>query len=80
MASSIMPIIFQLHNSDLVSHSPVGAVVVAQVVAHRTMDPEAPWVLISSLSYQKCVLNKVPRGGTALLILLYKRLSCAACN
>ena len=75
-----MPIIFQLHNSELVSHSSVGGEVVAQVVAHRTMDPEALWVLFSSLSYQKCVLNKVPHGGTALLILLSKILGCAALN
>ena len=27
--------------------------------------------LLSSLTYQKCVLNQVPRGGATLLIFLY---------
>ena len=63
------------------------AVVVAQVVAHRTTDREVPgsiptgswgFFLFSTLSYQKCVLNQVPRGGATLLIFLIKMLSCAA--
>ena len=63
----------------------VWAVVVGQVVAHRTTDREVPgsiptgsWAFFSSLSYQKCVLNQVPRGGASLLIFLHKMLSCAA--
>ena len=40
--------------------------VVAQVVAHRTTDRDVPG--FSSLSYQKYVLNQVPRGGATLLI------------
>ena len=61
------------------------AVVVAQVVAHWTTDWEVlgsisagSWAFFSSLSYQKCVLNQVPRGGASLLIFLYKMFSCEA--
>ena len=60
------------------------AAVVAQVVAHRTTDREilglipAGSFFLFSLSYQKCVLNQVPRGGATLLIFLHKMLSCPA--
>ena len=51
------------------------AVVVAQGVAHRTTDeevtgsiPAGRWAFfLFSLSYQKFVLNEVPRGGATLL-------------
>ena len=53
------------------------AVVVAQVVAHRTSDQDVPgsihagsWAFFSSLSYQMSVLNQVPHGGAAQLIFL----------
>ena len=52
--------------------------VVAQVVAHRTTDREIVGLIpagSSSLSHQKCVLNKVPRGGATLLIFLLKCLA-----
>ena len=57
------------------------AVVVTQVVAHRTMDREVPgsipagsWVFLSLLFFfssanQWCVLNQVPRGDATLLFL-----------
>ena len=58
---------------------------VAQVVAHWSMDrevlgsiPARSWAFFSSLSYQKCVLNQVPRGGATLLIFLHKMLSYPA--
>ena len=61
------------------------AVVVAQVVAHQTTDwevlgsiPARSRVFFSTVSYQKCVLNKVPRGGATQLIFLHKMLSCTA--
>ena len=52
------------------------AVVVAQVVTHWTRGLgfdscwEVGFFLFPSLSYQKCVLNKVPRGGATLLIVM----------
>ena len=61
------------------------AVVVAQVVAHRLRIersqirfPPGSWAFFSSLSYRKCVLNQVPRGGASQLIFLFKMLSSAA--
>ena len=59
---------------------------VAQVVAHRIMDrevmdliPAGSLAFFSSLSYQKCVRNQVPRGGASLLVFIFqKMLSCAA--
>ena len=63
-----------------ISYLSVGAVVVAQVVVHRTSDqkvlgsiPAGSWAFFSSLSYQKCVLNQVPHGGASLLIFLFKK-------
>ena len=56
------------------------AVVVAQVVAHRTTDrevlgltPAGSWAFFSSILYQRCALNQVPRIGARLLIFLYKK-------
>ena len=64
--------------------TPNWPVVVAQVVAHQTMNrevqgliPAGSWVFFFAISYQKCVLNQVPGGGATLLIFLHKKLSCA---
>ena len=58
----------------------IRAVVVGQVVTHRTTDrevlgliPTGSWAFFSILSYQQCVLNQVPHGGATLLIFLFKK-------
>ena len=41
--------------------------------------PAGSWAFFSSLSFQKCVLNQVPRGRATLLIFLDKKMfACAA--